>query len=115
MGALLWFALGAFIGWLVTHIYAKRTEAQLRDIAEVARRQLDAVHEQLLKIGLAFAAIAEDRKMVEWVRDSEGNITFGRVIRLEVKSGAMVFEGQNVECSVSNNPPAPNHSDSQPN
>ena len=76
------FVLGVVIGWGINHYYASKSDRQLRADAEKVERNFQAVQDQLLVIGRAFAQLAEDRQWVEWARDADGKITFGRVIRV---------------------------------
>lgn len=54
------FVLGVLVGWGIQHWYAQKSSAELRTIFH------------------AFAEIAEEQKLVEWVRDAKGSITTGK-------------------------------------
>lgn len=89
--------LGFFLGWLVTHVYSMRA-------SEDAERLSQASREELQTIARAFARLAEDQKLVEWTRDSEGRITWSKVIRRVMTDAVSVTDESSASVGVSAKP-----------
>jgi hypothetical protein len=88
--------IGASIGWAVSHKYAKKTEIQLREVASNAERQVQGLQDEIVRIARAFAELAQNRGLIEWTRDPQGRITFGKVItvRADLQAGYAIASGQ---------------------
>jgi len=75
--------IGAAIGWCANWFFYRRSRADSAATAEAQLRHLRTLIEAAAAAG-----------HIEPVRDSQGTVTGGRVIRPVVQTGAMAMEGQ---------------------
>lgn len=68
--AFFWTVIGAALGsagsFVITRYFARKSD------------------QQLLQVSQAFAQLAEDRGLIEWTRDKDGRITFGKVVKVGI-------------------------------